>query len=1097
MPKRKDISSVLVIGAGPIVIGQACEFDYSGTQACKALKQEGLRVVLINSNPATIMTDPEIADATYIEPITITSIEKVIIKEKVDALLSTVGGQTALNCGLKLWKEGILDKHGVLMIGAKPEAIEKAEDRQMFNEAMEKIGLEVPKSAIVCSLEEGLKELKQIGLPAIIRPSFTLGGSGGGIARTLNEFKKILSYGLDLSPTSQVLINESILGWKEYEMEVVRDYKDTVIIICSIENIDPMGVHTGDSITVAPALTLTDKEYQKMRDASIAVLREIGVETGGSNVQFAIHPRNGKMFVIEMNPRVSRSSALASKVTGFPIAKVAAKLAIGYTLDEIQNDITQVTPISFEPSIDYIVTKIPRFNFEKFKETKPVLSTSMQSVGEVMSIGRSFAESLQKGLCSLEIGLTGLNIPSVDGLEKAKTKKEKQAILKEALDVFRPDRILCVAQGFREGLDIDEIHRITAIDSWFLREIEKIVNEEKKIQIQGLPTDQVQFLRLKKMGFSDIRLSQLASKSYDEVLDLRRRLNIKPVFKRVDTCAGEFESKAAYLYSCYEGDGLSIPECESFPSNRKKIIILGSGPNRIGQGIEFDYTCVHASKSLSAIGFETIMINCNPETVSTDYDTSDKLYFEGLFPEYVLEVIYREQQKGQLLGVIVQFGGQTSLKLAQVLQKATVPILGTSSDSIDLAENRERLQKLLLKLDIAQPQNTICHQIEDIASATEKIGYPVVIRPSNVLGGRAMATLQNSQSLEKYLKENQSLILDGPILIDRFLENAVEVDVDGIYDGDNIYIAGIMEHIEYAGIHSGDSACVIPPWSLSKSLQIQINKTTEMLAKALKVRGLVNVQYAVRDEKLYMIEVNPRASRTTPFVAKSTGVPIAAIASQVMAGKKLTDFHLPSLHLNHFSFKEVVLPFSRFAHADTLLGPEMKSTGEVMGWDKNFSLAFGKSQLAAFNAIPTKGFALICYPRSCGERSLSLIRELVDLNFKVGVIGDITFDLQKQYALEGVILSKYQKKNLGHLDTVHFLDFLQSQNVNLAIVIDHGEHLKNLRRAIMLSRICYFSTEQSAMLALDFIKISQTKNHVPSINPIQSIDSSSRIECNE
>ena len=1092
MPRQKSISSVLVIGAGPIVIGQACEFDYSGTQACKALKEEGLRVVLINSNPATIMTDPEVADATYIEPITTESVEKIIIKEKIDALLSTVGGQTALNCGLQLWKEGVLEKHNVLMIGAKPEAIEKAEDRQMFNEAMERIGLEVPKSAIVHSLEEGLKELEHIGLPAIIRPSFTLGGSGGGIARTLDEFKEILSRGLDLSPTNQVLINESILGWKEYEMEVVRDYKDTAIIICSIENIDPMGVHTGDSMTVAPALTLTDKEYQKMRNASIAVLREIGVETGGSNVQFAVNPLDGRMLIIEMNPRVSRSSALASKVTGFPIAKVAAKLAIGYTLDEIQNDITKVTPISFEPSIDYIVTKIPRFNFEKFKETKPVLSTSMQSVGEVMSIGRNFAESLQKGLCSLETGLTGLETPSVEGFKEAETKKERQAILKEALSIFRPDRILCIAQSFREGLGIDEIYQITAVDPWFLSEIEKIVNAEKQIQTQGLPEDRVQFLRLKKMGFSDMRLAQLTNKKYNEVLSLRHQLNVRPVFKRVDTCAGQFESKAAYLYSCYEGDGLSDPECESFPSDKKKVIILGSGPNRIGQGIEFDYTCVHASKSLSAIGLETIMINCNPETVSTDYDTSDKLYFEGLFPEHVLEVIYREQQKGELLGVIVQFGGQTPLKLSQVLQEAQIPILGTSPDSIDLAENRERLQKLLLKLDIAQPESDVCYQIEDVPSAIEKIGYPVMIRPSHVLGGRAMATLQGPQCLEKYLKENQELILEGPILIDRFLKNAIEIDVDGIYDGESIYVAGIMEHIEPAGIHSGDSACVIPPWSLSKSLQTQINKTTEMLAKALKVRGFINVQYAVRDEKLYMIEVNPRASRTTPFVAKSTGVPIAAIASQVMIGRKLTDFHLPSLHFNYFSFKEVVLPFSRFAHADTLLGPEMKSTGEVMGWDKNFSLAFAKSQQAAFNTIPKEGFALICCPHSHKENGLSIVKKLIDLGFKVGVIGNI--GAEKQYDLENVILSKYKKKDISDLDTVYFLDFLQSQNINLAIMMDHGVHLKNLRRAILLSRMCYFSTKQSAMLALDFIEMSQTKNHIFSIHPIQSISSSFKIK---
>ena len=711
MPQHKDISSVLIIGAGPIVIGQACEFDYSGTQACKALKEEGLRVILINSNPATIMTDPQLADATYIEPMTPESIEKIIIKEKPDALLSTVGGQTALNIGLELWKKGILNKHNVQMIGAQPEAIEKAEDRQLFNKAMIKIGLEVPRSAIVSSLQEGLKELERIGLPSIIRPSFTLGGMGGGIAHTIDEFKRILSYGLDLSPNHQVLINESVLGWKEYEMEVVHDHNNTAIIICSIENLDPMGVHTGDSITVAPALTLTDKEYQEMRDASIAVLREIGVETGGSNVQFAINPQNGKMFVIEMNPRVSRSSALASKVTGFPIAKVAAKLAIGYTLDEIQNDVTQATPICFEPSIDYIVTKIPRFNFEKFNDAQPILSSSMQSVGEVMSLGRSFAESLQKGLCSLEIGLTGLNTPLIEDMNKTHSKHEKQAILRKVLSILSPDRILQVAEALRWDLSVDEIYKITGIDPWFLKEIQKIVNKEKKIQTHGLPTNKIKLLRLKKMGFSDARLAELSGKTQDEICRLRHQLNIRPVFKRVDTCAGEFECKAAYLYSSYEGDGLSTTECEAFPSNQKKVIILGSGPNRIGQGIEFDYSCVHAAMNLSTIGLETIMINCNPETVSTDYDTSDKLYFEGLFVESVLEIIHCEQQKGQLLGVIVQLGGQTPLKLSQALQKANVPILGTPPDSIDLAENRERMQKIAdqFKNNTASKQNILSY----------------------------------------------------------------------------------------------------------------------------------------------------------------------------------------------------------------------------------------------------------------------------------------------------------------------------------------------------------------------------------------------------
>lgn len=1091
MPRNKNISSVLIIGAGPIVIGQACEFDYSGTQACKALKEEGLRVILLNSNPATIMTDPEMADATYIEPITIESIEKIIIKEAPDAILSTVGGQTALNCGLQLHKQGILSKYNVQMIGAKPEAIEKAEDRKLFNEAMEAIGLEVPKSVIISQLQEGLKALDYIGLPAIIRPSFTLGGTGGGIANNLEEFKNIVSHGLKLSPNHQVLINESILGWKEYEMEVVRDWNDTAIIVCSIENVDPMGVHTGDSITVAPALTLTDKEYQQMRNASIAVLREIGVETGGSNVQFAINPQNGKMLVIEMNPRVSRSSALASKATGFPIAKVAAKLAIGYTLDEIQNDITKVTPISFEPSIDYVVTKIPRFNFEKFYESTPVLSSSMHSVGEIMSIGRNFAESLQKGLCSLETGLTGLNTPVLDGLGNTKNQEEKQNLLRKALSVLAPDRILRVAEGFRAKLSVEEIHKLTFIDPWFLREIQKIIEAEETIHIHGLPTDRVQMLRLKKMGFSDARLAQLCHKKQKEVRGLRHQLRLRPVFKRVDTCGGEFESQTSYLYSCYEGDGISDPECESSPSANKKVIILGSGPNRIGQGIEFDYTCVHATKSLSAIGLETLMINCNPETVSTDYDTSNKLYFEPLFYEHVLEVVRKEQRKGNVLGVILQLGGQTPLKLARFLKVTHIPILGTSPDSIDLAEDRERFQHLLFDLKLTQPKNNICYRVTDIAPTIEqKIGYPVVVRPSNVLGGQAMAVLKSPKCLHKYLEERKNMLLDGPILIDRFLENAIEVDVDAISDGEHVYIAGIMEHIERAGIHSGDSACVLPPYSLSEALNDEIVDSTVTLAKALSIKGFINVQYAICQGKLYVIEVNPRSSRTIPFVAKATGVPIASIAAQVIVGKKLKDFNLPHQLPQHFSFKEVVLPFARFDQADTLLGPEMKSTGEGMGWDICRHTAFSKSQAATDNHIPTEGLAIVGYPQQQKEEALLVIHRLKGLGFEVGLAGVLADQLHKQVEELFPLESLLQQKNLQKNNLEDMQGFLKSKKVSLAIITESDSHLKGLRRAVLLNRICYFSTHEAAVLALDFLQKKQDKTlRTWDVHPIQSISS--------
>lgn len=1105
MSKRKDISSVLIIGAGPIVIGQACEFDYSGTQACKALKEEGLRVILLNSNPATIMTDPEMADATYIEPITLDSIEKIIVQEKPGAILSTVGGQTALNCGLELHKKGILDKYKVEMIGAKPEAIEKAEDRNLFRQAMENIGLEMPKSMMVSTLKEGLEALDHIGgLPAILRPSFTLGGTGGGIANNLKEFKSILNYGLEISPTHQVLIDQSILGWKEYEMEVVRDQNDTAIIVCSIENVDPMGIHTGDSITVAPALTLTDKEYQQMRDASIAVLREIGVETGGSNVQFAVNPKDGKMFVIEMNPRVSRSSALASKVTGFPIAKVAAKLAIGYTLDEIQNDVTKVTPICFEPSIDYVVTKMPRFNFDKFNVKQPVLSSSMHSVGEVMSIGRNFAESLQKALCSLEIGLTGLNTPLIENLENTKNKKERQDFFKKVLCLLAPDRILRVAEAFRTGLSVEDIHQITHIDPWFLRQIQTIVDVEKDLQTHGLPTDKVHLLRLKKMGFSDARLAELSCKKQNDVIKLRHRLDVRPVFKRVDTCGGEFESKTSYLYSCYEGDGLFKPECEALPKSCQKVIILGSGPNRIGQGIEFDYTCVHAAKSLSQIGLQTIMINCNPETVSTDYDTSDKLYFEPLSLEHVLEVIWMEQQKGDLLGVILQFGGQTPLKLARFLKQADVPILGTSPDHIDLAEDREQFQSLLFQLKLNQPQNSICHKIKDIAQSIEEgIGYPALVRPSNVLGGQAMAILKSPDCLNAYLKEKQDLLLDGPILLDRFLENAIEVDVDAICDGQQVYIAGLMEHIEPAGVHSGDSACVLPPCNLSEKLKDEIANSTVTLAKALCIKGFINVQYAICKGKLYVIEVNPRASRTIPFIAKATGVPIASIASQVMVGKKLKSFNLPHKLPKHFSFKEVVLPFARFANVDTLLGPEMKSTGEGMGWDMSRCIAFAKSQSATLNRIPQEGLAIVSYPKPAQKQALLVIQALKKRGFEVGVVGALAEDLNKQ--VDGLILFKQggtsssltSKSRLQVMEShtaqesfysQELWDVLQSGRVRLAILTDRDMGLKALRREVIRHRICYFSTHEATLLALEFLQEGFQKNTL-SAWKVQSLQS--------
>jgi carbamoyl-phosphate synthase large subunit len=977
MPKRTDIKSILIIGAGPIVIGQACEFDYSGAQACKALRAEGYRVILVNSNPATIMTDPGLADATYIEPITVEMVEKIIAKERPDALLPTMGGQTALNTSLKLAEAGVLEKYGCELIGAKAEVIDKAEDRLKFRDAMTKIGIESPKSHIAHTMEEARAGMEAVKLPCVIRPSFTLGGTGGGIAYNKEEFEQIVTAGLSASMTSEVLIEESVLGWKEYEMEVVRDSKDNCIIICSIENLDPMGVHTGDSVTVAPALTLTDKEYQRMRDASIACLREIGVDTGGSNVQFGINPVDGRMVVIEMNPRVSRSSALASKATGFPIAKIAAKLAVGYTLDELTNDITMVTPASFEPTIDYVVVKIPRFTFEKFPGTPATLTTSMKSVGEAMAIGRSFNEALQKGLRSLETGLTGLDeLPEPgDGSKEAHFA---------SLATPKPDRVLTVAQALRAGLTVEEIHEACRFEPWFLREIEKLVKAEAVVKADGLPRDATALRRLKAMGFSDKRLAALAGMAETDVTGLRQLLGVNPVFKRIDTCAGEFASDTPYMYSTYEG-GFGEPACESRPTDRQKIIILGGGPNRIGQGIEFDYCCVHACYALREAGFETIMVNCNPETVSTDYDTSDRLYFEPLMAEDVISLIRKEQEKGEVLGCIVQYGGQTPLKLSQALHKAGIPILGTSAEAIDIAEDRERFQLLLKGLGLKQPQNGIARNLDEALVEAERIGYPVVVRPSYVLGGRAMEIAYNREQLLRFGKEAVKVSGENPILIDQYLQDAIEVDVDCIADdAGHVYVAGVMEHIEEAGIHSGDSACSLPPYSLSPSIITELKAETEAMAKALKVKGLMNVQYAVKDSEIFVLEVNPRASRTVPFVAKATGVPVAKIGARVMAGALLSEFKLDDEAISrHVAVKEAVFPFNRFPNVDVILGPEMKSTGEVMGLDASFERAFAKSQLGAGVKLPETGTVFLSVKESDKNIAISLGRRLNEMGFKV------------------------------------------------------------------------------------------------------------------
>ncbi|MEJ2015879.1 MAG: carbamoyl-phosphate synthase large subunit, partial [Limibacillus sp.] len=982
MPKRNDIHSILIIGAGPIVIGQACEFDYSGAQACKALREEGYRVILVNSNPATIMTDPDLADATYVEPITPEMVAKIIEKERPDALLPTMGGQTALNTGLALERNGTLKRLGVELIGADADVIEKAEDRQLFREAMDKIGLKSPASRLVNSYEAALEALEAVGLPAIIRPSFTLGGTGGGIAYNPEEFKEIVAGGLRASPVKEVLIEQSVLGWKEYEMEVVRDAADNCIIICSIENIDPMGVHTGDSVTVAPALTLTDKEYQIMRDASIACLREIGVDTGGSNVQFAVNPEDGQMVVIEMNPRVSRSSALASKATGFPIAKIAAKLAVGYHLDELDNDITKVTPASFEPTIDYVVTKMPRFTFEKFKGAQPNLTTAMKSVGEAMSIGRSFQESLQKALRSMETGLDGLNEFDIPGALDQNGKVDRDAVRTE-LAKPKPDRILTIAQAFRHGLSLKEIQGATKYDPWFLAQIEELVAFEAGLREAGLPQDLDGWLTVKKKGFSDARLAQLTGLEEPEVTAARHAAGAHPVYKRIDTCAGEFPSPTPYMYSCYEGDGRALGECEAEPSERRKVMILGGGPNRIGQGIEFDYCCVHAAYALADAGFETIMVNCNPETVSTDYDTSDRLYFEPLTAEDVIEIAKREQSKGTLLGVIVQFGGQTPLKLADALQRADVPILGTPPDAIDLAEDRERFQALLSKLDLKQPANGTSRSKEEAKKIAAEIGYPVLLRPSYVLGGRAMEIVNDELELERYIDTAVKVSGKNPVLVDSYLRDAIEVDVDALCDGEKVHVAGIMEHIEEAGIHSGDSACSLPPYTLGEEVVAEIERQAEKLALALGVVGLMNVQFAVANGEIYILEVNPRASRTVPFVAKATGLPVAKIAAQVMAGAKLSDFQLERAENDHVAVKEAVFPFARFPGVDVILGPEMKSTGEVMGLDHDFGIAFAKSQLGAGVALPTSGKVFLSVKDADKEKVLGAATALIEMDFSV------------------------------------------------------------------------------------------------------------------
>ncbi len=1108
MPKRTDISSILVIGAGPIVIGQACEFDYSGTQAIKALKEEGYRIVLVNSNPATIMTDPELADATYVEPITPAIVAKIIEKERPDAILPTMGGQTALNTALALFHDGTLEKFGVTMIGADADAIDMAEDRLKFRDAMDRIGLESARSAIAHTVEEALEGLEKTGLPSIIRPSFTMGGSGGGIAYNREEFIAIVRNGLDLSPTTEVLIEESLLGWKEYEMEVVRDRNDNAIIICSIENVDPMGVHTGDSITVAPALTLTDKEYQIMRNASIAVLREIGVETGGSNVQFAVNPKDGRLVVIEMNPRVSRSSALASKATGFPIAKVAAKLAVGYTLDEITNDITGATPASFEPTIDYVVTKIPRFAFEKFKGASNTLGTAMKSVGEVMAIGRNIHESMQKALRGLETGLSGFN--QVDHLVGA-----PRAEIEAALAVATPDRLLVAAQALREGFTVAEVHAIAKYDPWFLERIAEIIAAEAEVMKDGLPIDAPGMRRLKSMGFSDKRLAWLALQSAnlrgmnrgiargsglihevvkamtggvteEEVRQHRLKLGVRPVFKRIDTCAAEFDAKTPYMYSTYEAPSFGEPENESEPTDRKKIVILGGGPNRIGQGIEFDYCCCHACFALADAGYETIMVNCNPETVSTDYDTSDRLYFEPLTAEDVLEILHVEQQNGTLVGVIVQFGGQTPLNLARALEAAGIPILGTTPDAIDLAEDRERFAALITKLGLLQPANGLARSRDEAVAAAERIGYPVLMRPSYVLGGRAMEIVDTIGQLEHYIATAVQVSGDSPVLIDQYLRDAIEVDVDAICDGTDVVVAGVLQHIEEAGVHSGDSACSIPPYSLSAEIIAEIERQTVALAHALSVVGLMNIQFAVKDGLVYLIEVNPRASRTVPFVAKAIGAPIAKIAARVMAGEKLVNLPKIDRHIDYYAVKEAVFPFNKFPGVDPVLSPEMKSTGEVMGIDPDFTIAFAKAQLGAGTILPTKGNVFVSVKDGDKAMIVEAVKALVDTGFSIVATGGTADHL----ARAGLPVEKVNKVAQGR---PHIVDRIKDGNIALIFNTTEGwQSLKDsqpIRASALGQRIPYFTTAPASLEAAK--AIAKLSTHSLEVRPLQSYYSQS------
>ncbi len=1064
MPKRKDIKKILVVGAGPIIIGQACEFDYSGTQACKALKDEGYKVILVNSNPATIMTDPDVADKTYIEPITLEILEKILRKEKPDAILPTMGGQTALNLAMEAEKKGVLKKYKIELIGANSKAISNAEDRKKFRKNMMDIGIDLPKSKVVNKFNQASKVLKQIGLPAIIRPAFTLGGLGGGIAKSKKDFYKIIRNGLHESPVSQVLVEECLEGWKEFEMEVVRDKKDNCIIICSIENIDPMGIHTGDSVTIAPALTLTDKEYQVMRNASIACLRKIGVETGGSNVQFAINPKNGRMVIIEMNPRVSRSSALASKATGFPIAKIAAKLAVGYTLDELKNEITKVTPASFEPTIDYVVTKIPRFTFEKFSTSPATLGTSMKSVGEAMAIGRNFKESLQKALVSLETGYSGLDRVF------NKNRKEIEKKLRENI----PNKLLLVAEAFRKKINIKRIHNLSKIDPWFLEQIKEIVDNENKIKNKGIPKDFVEFNRIKSIGFSDKKISELTKVPESVVRKRRMALKVLPVYKKVDTCAAEFKSFTPYMYSSYQRNFSLNSECEAEPTQKKKIIILGGGPNRIGQGIEFDYCCCQASFALKDAGFETIMVNCNPETVSTDYDTSDRLYFEPLKEEYVFNIIKKEQEKGNLIGVIAQFGGQTPIKLAEFLYQNKLPILGTQYTSIDLAEDRDRFRNLLNKLKLKQAESGIAKTYNQAIKIADKIGLPLIVRPSYVLGGRAMEIVYEKNDLKKFVEEAFKAAEDNPILIDKFINQAMEVDVDALSDGKDVFVAGIMQHIEEAGIHSGDSACSLPPVSIKPYLIKEIENQTRKLALALKVKGFMNIQFAIKKDQIYVIEVNPRASRTVPFVSKAKGLPLAKIASRVMAGEKLSKFNLKDKSKGMYAVKEAVFPFNKFPNSDLLLGPEMKSTGEVMGFDKNFGMAFAKSQIASANSLPKDGLAFISLKDAHKDEGIALAKELIRLKFKLCATKGTAEYIRKF----GMKCKKINKVSSG---TPHIVDVLDAKKIALVINTGGGnsEHRVSdaiaLRRATLKNKVPYCTNMSTAYACLEAIKSLKTK----------------------